>query len=90
MSPSPRPCRCSCTCGPGSLAVAELRKRAAEYAATLVDGDEIHESIDAATIAPFIDYLPEAISARGGRMLVRLDGRNLVTTVKFNEQEGRA
>lgn len=87
MNASPKPCRCPCSCGPGSLAVAELRKRAAEYAATLKDGDEICESIDAEYIAPFVDHLPEAISALGFRMLVRLEGRCLVTTVRKQEVE---
>jgi hypothetical protein len=80
---SPRPCRCVCACNTvGPLAVAELRRRAADYAATLADGSEIHEDIDQATIAPFVDYLPEAISDRGLRMEVRLDGRCLVTTIR--------
>jgi hypothetical protein len=48
---------------------AELRRRATEYAGTLMAGDELHDDIDGATVEPFRDLLPDALAARGMRMV---------------------
>ena len=94
MTPSPRPNHCvSCTCGAKNplLVEARLRLQAAEYAATLVDGDNIDSDvggIDAEYIAPFSDFLPEQIVAAGFRLTVKVDNglRRLITTAHKREE----
>lgn len=80
-----RPCRAHCACNAdGPLAVAELRLRAAEYAAGLADGETIDDDVggtDAAYVAPFRDYLPEALKAAGFNLTLANVGGRLVTTV---------
>ena len=72
-------CKCPvhCTPGPvGRLAALELRRRAAEYAAALVDNDTIDDDIegaDRAYVAPFREYLYEALIAAEFRIEVKLD-----------------
>lgn len=93
---SPRPNHCpSCTCGAKHplLVEARLRLQAAEYASTLVDGSNIDGDaggIDAEHIAPFVDYLPEALVQAGFRLTVTFDNerRRLITTVYKRKETG--
>lgn len=90
MTASPKPCRCRCSCNDaGPLALAELKLRAAAYASTLTDGSVIYGDtggMDADYIAPFAQFLPEAVSALGFRMHARLEDGRVVTEIKRNEQ----
>lgn len=82
---SPRPDHCAtCACdNVGPLAERALRAKAAEYVTTLVDGSEIHLDIDFSTIAPFWNYLFEAIHDAGLRVSVRaVDGTTAYTIHK--------
>jgi hypothetical protein len=84
-APSPRPAHCaSCTCGdPGPLA-ARLRTAAQQYVACLTDGEDVDMDIGGADYAftrPFRNYIPEAVSARGGVLATRNEGGRLIYTV---------
>lgn len=77
--------RAHCVCNAdGSLVRAELRLRAAEYADALADGSTIDDDVggtDADYIAPFRDFLPEALQDAGFTMTVANVGGRVVTTV---------
>lgn len=45
-----------------------IRRAADDYAATLLEGNEIIEATDAAEIAPFRQLLPAALARRGLRL----------------------
>lgn len=81
-------CRCPvhCTPGPaGRLARAELGLRARYYAEALTDGEDIDGDIggvDAEYIAPFAQYLPEALIAAGFSIHARLERGRVITTVR--------
>jgi hypothetical protein len=93
---SPRPNHCpSCTCGAKNplLVEARLRLQAAEYASALADGSNIDGDpggIDAEHIAPFADYLPEALVQAGFRLTATFDDelRRLITTVYKRKDVG--
>lgn len=82
MSPRPQHCP-NCLCEPGPLA-ARLRMVADLYVSALTDGETIDDDLggtDAAYVAPFRAYLPEALQAAGFSMTVALVGKRVVTTV---------
>lgn len=92
---SPRPNHCpSCTCGAKHplLVEARMRLQAVEYVAALgesggnIDGDP--GGVDHERIAPFADYLPEALVAAGFRLRVTFDNdlRRLITTAYKREE----
>ena len=82
---SPRPAHAHCACNTvGTLATADLVTRATYYAHALTDGDTIDDDVggvDADYVAPFREYLPEALMAAGFRITARLVQSRVVTTV---------
>ena len=82
-------CKCPCVCKPGPLA-ARLRDLARRYASALTDGEDIDGDVggtDADYIAPFAQYLPEALIAAGFSIHARLERGRVITTVRRQREE---
>lgn len=78
-------CKCPvhCVAGPaGKLREATARLQAAQYVAGLLSGDEIHMDIDGAAVAPFWNYLFEAIADAGLSVSVRTEDGTTIYTVR--------